>query len=447
MGIGVPLASLWHLPAMLQLLIQLLLHCLPVSGDFLPVSPTLFDHYSTVWLLDHVLWRRFPWMNQVSCSLLTLPVCLNDSVINQPLTKCSPQCHLKPCSTTSSDTLDYIPNLQSYQSCTSFTNSSAFDPITFMAEGIAPSFSLIPLIGLRVQGQLSVDLSSSCQPIPNTRFQIYHVDVALMQSSQISNTANASLHSFMYHLRDITCSSAVTTDDFGFYSFQTTVPPSYGPPRHINFLVNVDGYEPLVTRMYFDHDSRLHQLMTSNEADDFPPPSSFANIERVASWESIPFVNTSETFTGYIDASFDIVLAPVRDPREVVNTSSIIDIQGVWFDHLGENVLIETSGSLFTAVEIPHTRTWGSVIGRIVGNTIFGVDFHHRILDSAFNGLPGPLEIQGLSSLSKGFIQRDSSTFIEWESDQSEFIWTKPLNQSGYRLKKLLLKTVESHSF
>lgn len=52
------------------------------------------------------------------------------------------------------------------------------------------------------------------------------------------------------------------TDDKGFYSFQTIFPVSYGGegfirPAHFHLLITAEGYQPLVTQLYFNGDKHI----------------------------------------------------------------------------------------------------------------------------------------------------------------------------------------------
>jgi hypothetical protein len=82
-------------------------------------------------------------------------------------------------------------------------------------------------------------------------------------------------------------------------------------------------------------------------------------------------------------------------------------------------------------------RSWGTVVGYLSGNTIYGIDFHHGLALNTFNSLPSDLKVMGLSSVMQGFISSASATSatIEWVSDVDDFIWTRPVdeNQVGYR--------------
>lgn len=56
-----------------------------------------------------------------------------------------------------------------------------------------------------------------------------------------------------------------------------------------------------------------------------------------------------------------------------------IDISGIWADEItGGLIRIERntgSASSVIAHEYPHMRTWGTLLGVMVGNTIRGVNF------------------------------------------------------------------------
>jgi protocatechuate 3,4-dioxygenase beta subunit len=56
-----------------------------------------------------------------------------------------------------------------------------------------------------------------------------------------------------YRMRGITL-----TDGGGHYAFETVLPGHYGErARHIHYLVQRSGYEPLITQLYFEGDPRL----------------------------------------------------------------------------------------------------------------------------------------------------------------------------------------------
>ena len=70
-------------------------------------------------------------------------------------------------------------------------------------------------------------------------------------------------------LREHSCRGGVAVGEDGSYSFQTTMPASYGPPRHIVFTIEAPGYAPLTTRMYFDIDTRLQSLTNGQTTGRF----------------------------------------------------------------------------------------------------------------------------------------------------------------------------------
>jgi hypothetical protein len=154
-------------------------------------------------------------------------------------------------------------------------------------------------------------------------------------------TALGGLHHVHYSLREVSCVSTVRTDDNGVYSFDTTLPPSYGPPRHINYVLNIEGYLPITTRLYFAQDARLHQLTTTLEGiDDMSAADEpgFSRVGRVAQLHFTPTGQTNSSALGYFSGSFNLTLRPARDSRQAVNTSTVIAVNGIWFDDKGEKV-------------------------------------------------------------------------------------------------------------
>ena len=234
-------------------------------------------------------------------------------------------------------------------------------------------------------------------------------------------------------LRGLTCRSQQVTNASGFYSFATTMPPSYGPPRHIVLRVTAPGFMPLLTRVYFANDERLLQLTTwggpsspgyllnkgsssvlrpggtdfwgrssagyaapgSDGRDAILLDSAIGRDPRVA---PAVFVKTRlgtgygpggnmrplGAVQGYFTVSFDVTLRSDR-PSDAPDTSAdtqgaasaappTMQLDGLWSTPSGL-VKVETHGSIFLASEYPHARRWGSVVGSAVGDTVRGVDF------------------------------------------------------------------------
>lgn len=63
----------------------------------------------------------------------------------------------------------------------------------------------------------------------------------------------------------------IVTNKSGEYGFKTLMPGHYGNrPRHIHFKVQLDGYYPLITQLYFKHDEANFDYLSKQ-----------ANVERI----------------------------------------------------------------------------------------------------------------------------------------------------------------------
>ena len=85
--------------------------------------------------------------------------------------------------------------------------------------------------------------SSDCQtPVKDAVVDVWHADTF----------GDYDNHSNSYRYRGRT-----KTDQRGYYFFDTIYPGSYGPPRHIHYMVTAPDHEELVTQLYFEGDRRL----------------------------------------------------------------------------------------------------------------------------------------------------------------------------------------------
>jgi len=96
---------------------------------------------------------------------------------------------------------------------------------------------------------------------------------------------------------------------------------------------------------------------------------------------------------GAFEVRYDFVLQPAAgrsaqyaiDPAGGATTTTaaaaaaaavaVYDVNGLWSDGHGGLISAEARGSSVVFTEVPHPRTWGSVHGYLVGNTIRAVDF------------------------------------------------------------------------
>ncbi|MCH2196722.1 hypothetical protein [Kordia sp.] len=100
--------------------------------------------------------------------------------------------------------------------------------------------------------------ATSQTPIANVVLEIWHADDGgVYHSVGGGNVSN-------YQPNEITLRGFVVTDPQGRYSFQSIRPCLYpGRPRHFDYRITANGYQTLVTQIYFQNDPS-----TSNENID-----------------------------------------------------------------------------------------------------------------------------------------------------------------------------------
>ena len=84
-------------------------------------------------------------------------------------------------------------------------------------------------------------------PYKNAKVELWHCDVKGNYDNQSAD--------FRYR-------GTVMTDEKGFYSFQTILPVAYGGegftrPAHFHLMITAEGYQPLVTQLYFNGDVHI----------------------------------------------------------------------------------------------------------------------------------------------------------------------------------------------
>jgi protocatechuate 3,4-dioxygenase beta subunit len=108
---------------------------------------------------------------------------------------------------------------------------------------------------LRINGDAGelVELSgyirhSDCStPYKNAKIELWHCDLKGIYDNQSGE--------FRYR-------GTVFTDEKGFYSFQTIFPVAYAGegfirPAHFHMMVTAEGYQPLITQLYFKGDEHI----------------------------------------------------------------------------------------------------------------------------------------------------------------------------------------------
>lgn len=88
---------------------------------------------------------------------------------------------------------------------------------------------------LTVSGSL---VDTSDRPIPGGLIEVWHTDSA----------GEYDHNGFRYR-------ASVRTKSNGQYGFETFMPGAYGSrPRHIHYKITAEGFQPLVTQLYFEND-------------------------------------------------------------------------------------------------------------------------------------------------------------------------------------------------
>jgi protocatechuate 3,4-dioxygenase beta subunit len=231
-------------------------------------------------------------------------------------------------------------------------------------------------VNLVVSG--SIVGGDGCSPLSDVKIQFFHVVNDLFDGNLVEEEGD---------LREMSCQGAVASDAQGRFQLETTIPPSYGPPRHLNLMISTPGYRTLLTRVYFSQDIRLQQLSVGNAvvgghetggafetSYHFPTlQNSRPLLREVLSLEprvcDLAFVD--DATGGRLECRHDVVLQP--DFPEFSST----ELSGYWAESDGSLVRVETSGHFFFATQHPHLRTWGSISGIVHGNSIFGANFRN----------------------------------------------------------------------
>jgi hypothetical protein len=308
-----------------------------------------------------------------------LPVCVDGVNINGPSgcsrSICFPD-NDNHCARTPEDTFDYLPPSSSFKTCDLLTSNQPLPPYFGMEGGIPPEYSDRRGVNLVIGG--TVIGGDLCSPLRDVKVQFFHVVNDLFDENSIKDEGD---------LREMSCQGVVTSDENGQFQLETTIPPSYGPPRHLNLMISAPGFRTLLTRIYFSQDIRLQQLSVGSvvvggheTGGTFETSYQFSTIQNsrpllreILSLEprvcDLSFVD--DTTGGRLECHHDLVLQP--DLPEFSST----ELSGDWAEADGSLVRVENSGHYFFATQYPHLRTWGSVVGVVRGDTILGTNFRN----------------------------------------------------------------------
>lgn len=487
-----------------------------------PIDEQTFGIYTDLWNNAHKSWISINPDIQSYCDTnvvdtqISYPICVDDylATLERPSNDGEPNCPAVQCVkeivdgmncvVTPSDTIDYLPPVADSVLDDDTICATEGDPYPGvrghqygMDTGIPPHYAPITPLKLKITGTVYAQFNDKCEVVPDAEIVAWQVNPVALNKFDINdqidhyNKVHDLADSFekqanieesvkktrvgiQYEsLRDISCRGMVHTHSNGTYSFNTLMPPSYGPPRHVMFSITAPGFHALHTRMYFDTDWRLLQL-TTNGGDEQLPIADVTNLPlgdeqgtkfpgAVSKDPRVTQVQfTERPNTGYFDTpseyrfqhpgfisgmfntNFDFVLSPVRTGEKGdISDSPPTDIAGLWTDNEGGLIKVETTDHSFTAAEFPHARKWGHVYGSITGNTIRAVDFKQTItLDTqAMQEEIGSLNPSAVWTLGKStglIIPSDpfaTSSFspkhptaqsIRWEGGGYEKIWSRP---------------------
>lgn len=142
---------------------------------------------------------------------------------------------------------------------TSATNADMLGP--YYVSGTSEITNLntqsLPGTSIIVSGTIYSDANNQT-PVANAILEIWHADDGgIYHPVGDGNVAN-------YQPNQITLRGFVVTDAQGRYTFQSIRPGLYpGRPRHFHYRITANGYQTLVTQIYFQDDQS-----TSNENID-----------------------------------------------------------------------------------------------------------------------------------------------------------------------------------
>lgn len=490
-------------------------------------DPNTIRSYADSWAKDHSVWIGVDPNQAIYCDKdqITFPVCVGGELIQSDKyaisgAECGKMfCTMKSdsgCGVTPPDTMDYLPppvsitdivnGTQDYYNTTLCpVPSYLFDQIVpnnsfGLDQGLPPEYLPITPIGLNISGRIFARYNDRCEVVSNAEIIAWQINPLQLQELTFDaknrykiNTANQTYPDIngpysklgpLKSFRDMSCRANQLSGPDGSYNFETSMPPSYGPPRHIMFSISAPGLETLTTRVYFDKDWRLQQLTTlggnevsyemysaalahgfKTDQNDWTGrqfPGIIAEDPRVATlqFHHTEILSNEGLAKGYFIANQDFYLSAVRssDPRDT-STMPPINLDGLWSDSEGSIIEIETHGSVFSAREYPHPRTWSLVYGYLVGNNIYGVSFRqdytrNKLAEADPNSFLGAVQYVQSDSLSHGLIipfdpfssapnkdpNEPGAASIQW-SGPYQSLWSKQSYRLslGYRYMKIMV--------
>ena len=383
-------------------------------NSYVAVDKATFDSYSQLWLASHEGWTHFD-STSLSCPGQNIfPVCHGNASISDNRHRTCPRAECTKviyCEHTPPDTIDLIPppllTTSDAHMCVEVEdNGEVLAPHYGMNQGIPPLYTPLKVSSLRIKGRLRARFGETCVPIAGATVHYWHADTRQLPTFRSPASPNEQSDLTPTDVRRLSCRGEALTSADGYFDIRSTLPFSYGPPRHINVMVTAEGYSPLTTRIYFSSDVRLQQLVLDrHEEDNFeglkatvgstlasrleqalenggPTLRDFLGSDpRVINVTFVPHNSSnSSAMTGHFEGTHQLTLRPLRELPDSISVNAApsgaaLNLTGFWADDRGALVRVETQGHVFVAVQYPHMRSWGTAMGTLRGDTVAGVDF------------------------------------------------------------------------
>ena len=215
-----------------------------------PVDAATFDVFTAHWSLQHASWIGImDSIADVCADGYYFPVCVDDRMLGIGDNKCARVVCLEKdptsCdSTLPPDTIDYIPpapttSLDKAVICeVPYSNPNLTGPAYGLDQGLPPYRTPLVRIPLKIYGRISASYGNTCKFLKGAIIEAWQVDVGQLPLVDESTKETS--------LKDISCRGSIETNEDGSFVFTTTLPPSYGPPRHINLNITADGFQFII---------------------------------------------------------------------------------------------------------------------------------------------------------------------------------------------------------
>ena len=202
---------------------------------------------------------------------------------------------------------------------------------------------------LRIKGESGepVELSgyirhNDCTtPYKNAKVELWHCDLKGVYDNQSNE--------FRYR-------GTAFTDENGFYSFQTIFPVAYGGagfirPAHFHLMITAEGYQPLVTQLYFKGDTHIKDDIFASSPN---AKKRILDVEKVTGGATKVRYDVGMSETLHLEAaSLDKLVGKYTQTADKNKTVELFNYQNrLWkkneafgdkFEYLGNNMFEEVN--------------------------------------------------------------------------------------------------------